>query len=104
MAYKVIWSPLAEITFENIKYLEENWTSKLIENLIVRTNELTNLISKNPFLFRRSEKQNLHEVLVTKHNLLLYQINEPNQKIEFLSFFDTRQHPKKKLNSIKKNK
>lgn len=36
MAYKVIWPPLAEITFENIiKYLEENWTSKQIENLIV---------------------------------------------------------------------
>jgi hypothetical protein len=66
------------------------------------TNELTNLISKNPFLFRRSEKQNLHEVLVTKHNLLLYQINEPNQKIEFLAFFDTRQHPKKKIKLNKK--
>ena len=48
-------------------------------------------------------KQNIHEVLITKHNLLLYQINETELKVELLAFFDTRQHPKKKhLLSIKK--
>jgi plasmid stabilization system protein ParE len=104
MAYKVIWSPQAELTFENvITYLTENWTNKQIENLLVRTNKLINLISKNPFLFKGSVKQNMHEVLITKHNLLLYQINETELKVELLAFFDTRQHPKKKhLLSIKK--
>jgi plasmid stabilization system protein ParE len=104
MAYKVIWSPQAEITFENvITFLSENWTNKQIENLLARTNKLINLISKNPFLFKGSEKQNIHEVLITKHNLLLYQINETELKVELLAFFDTRHHPKKKhLLSIKK--
>ena len=98
MAYKVIWSMQAEITFENvIDYLAEYWTNKQIENLIIRTDELIHLISKNPFLFRGSEKQNVHEVLVTKHNLLLYQINNTEKKVELLAFFDTRQNPKKKL-------
>ena len=42
MAYKVIWSPQAELTFENvITYLTENWTIKQVENLITRTNKLT---------------------------------------------------------------
>ena len=97
MAYKIIWSPQAELTFENvINYLFENWTIKQVENLLSRTNKLIGLISKNPFLFRGSEKQKIHEVLVTKHNLLLYQINETELKVELLAFFDTRQHPKKK--------
>jgi plasmid stabilization system protein ParE len=97
MAYKIIWSPQAELTFENvINYLSENWTIKQVENLLSRTNKLIGLISKNPFLFRGSEKQKIHEVLVTKHNLLLYQINETELKVELLAFFDTRQNPKKK--------
>lgn len=102
MAYEVIWSPQAEKTFEKvINYLEVNWTNKQIENLIIRTNRLVKLISRNPFLFKRSEKQNLHEVLITKHNLLLYQVNDVDQKVELLAFFDTRQHPKKKLRVLK---
>jgi hypothetical protein len=45
-------------------------------------------------MFRRSTKMNIHQVLITKHNLLFYRILE--NKIELLTFFDTRQNPVKK--------
>lgn len=100
MAYKVIWAPKAIITFENvIDYLQDHWTDKQIEYFVERTDKTIHLLSNNPYLFRGSEKENLHEVIITKHNLLLYQITTKENTIELLSFFDTRQNPKKKPKS-----
>jgi hypothetical protein len=40
--------------------------------LITRTDELVKSISLNPDIYKRSEKRNLRQAVVTKHNLLLY--------------------------------
>jgi plasmid stabilization system protein ParE len=95
MAYKIIWLPKAEKRFgEIIKYLEQEWTPKEIERLIIKTNTVIAILSISPAVFRKSPSKNIHEVLVTKHNLLLYRIK--GKKVELLTFFDTRQHPNKK--------
>jgi plasmid stabilization system protein ParE len=100
MAYKVIWAPKAIITFENvIDYLQSHWTEKQIKYFVERTDKTIHLISNNPYLFRGSEKEDLHEVVITKHNILLYQVSVKERSIELLAFFDTRQNPKKKLKS-----
>ncbi|MBI3500503.1 MAG: type II toxin-antitoxin system RelE/ParE family toxin [Bacteroidetes bacterium] len=97
MAYKIIWSPEAIHTFDSvIEYLEAHWTHREIIKLIQRANDIEHLLEKNPYLFRGSDKENIHEALVTKHNLLLYQINDEEKLVELLSFWDTRQNPKKK--------
>lgn len=102
MAYKVTWSPKAVKTFNNvINYLEKNWTEKEIRNFVRLTDKVAHIISKSPYLFRSSEKNNVFEVLVTKHNLLLYQVNEESKKVQLLAFFDTRQDPKKKKSKKK---
>ena len=98
MAYKIIWSPKALETFENvIQYLEENWSDKQIVSFVSETERVIKLISKNPYLFRGSEKENIFEAVITKHNLLLYQLNVEAKEVELLAIFDTRQHPKKKF-------
>ena len=98
MAYKIIWSPKAEETFEKvIEYLKENWTDKQIKNFVSETERVINLIAKNPYLFRASEKESIFEAIITKHNLLLYQLNDETKEVELLAVFDTRQHPKKKF-------
>ena len=98
MAYKVIWAPEAVHTFDNIiDYLSENWSAKEISKFIDDAEHTISLLEKNPFLFRGSSKQNVHEALITKHNLLLYQIIETSQRVELMSFWDTRQNPKSKF-------
>ena len=98
MDYKIIWSPQAEISFELIiDYLTIEWTNKEIENLILQTQSKIALIAKSPYLFRSSEKENIHEVLITKHNLLLYQISETNKKVELLAFLIPVKTPKRSL-------
>ena len=97
MAFKIIWSPKATKTFDKvIDYLTANWTEKEITVFVKETDHVVYLICKNPYLFRGSEKENVFEGIITKHNLLLYQVDKKNNKIELLSFFDTRQNPKKK--------
>lgn len=102
MAYKVIWSPEAILTFDNIiEYLHENWTSKEVVRFIERTEDVIFLLEQNPYLFRGSDKENIHEALVTKQNLLLFQIIESHKQVELISFWDTRQNPKEKLSQLK---
>lgn len=97
MAFKIIWSPKAEKTFETvIEYLDKKWTNKQIKHFISETERVVHMLSQNPYMFRSSEKEKIHEVLITKHNLLLYQVNPEKKKVELLSFFDTRKDPKKK--------
>ena len=61
MAYKVIWSPKAEKTFDIvIDYLQKNWTEKQIKTFIIETQRVLHMLTKNPYMFRGSEKENIH--------------------------------------------
>ena len=93
---KIIWPSKAISSFNKIiDYLEENWTEKQIANFTEKTNEVLHTIGSGKLTFRTSGKKNVHEVLVTKHNLLIYRIEKDS--VELLLFYDTRQNPKKKL-------
>lgn len=95
MAYEVVWLPKAAKRYDEIiEWLRENWSDKEITNFIVRTKDVLELISTNPALYKRSEKENVHEAIVTKHNILLYR--KKKNKVELMTFFDTRQNPSKK--------
>ena len=98
MAFKIVWSKEAEDTFEEIiSYLEIKWTEKEIKKFVFETSKIVSILKKNPFLFRGSDKAKIFEVLIGKQNLLIYQINESEKRVELLSFWDTRQNPKSKF-------
>ena len=99
MAFKIIWAKEAENTFDAvISYLEENCAKKDIVKFIEETERTLSILQQNPFLFRGSEKENIFEVLIGKQNLLLYQINTKQKRVELLSFWNARQNPKQKFN------
>jgi len=96
MAHEVIWLPKAENRYDEIiAYLAENWTEKEIIRFVARTEDVIKNISDNPHLYRKSSKKNIHEAIITKHNVLLYKFS--SKKIELITFFDTRQSPQKKF-------
>jgi plasmid stabilization system protein ParE len=97
MGYEIIWSPEAIDSFDGvIDYLKERWTEKEAKKFVTITENTINHISQNPYLFKGSEKDNLREAVITKQNILLYQINESLKIVELLIFWDTRQNPKRK--------
>ena len=96
MAFEIVWLPKAQKRYDEIIcWLQEKWTDKEITHFIYRTNEILDLIAENPALYKKSGKENVRQVAITKHNLLLYR--KKNNKVELLTFFDTRQDPRKKF-------
>jgi hypothetical protein len=63
-------------------------------DLISNTENVPKQIESGTVNFKSSGKKGIHQVLITKHNLLIYRLNK--DRIELLVFYDTRQHPKKK--------
>src|SRR5882757_1952072 len=95
MDYQITWLPKAEKRYQEIiEYLQYKWNDKVIADFITQTEKILEQVKRRPTLFRRSAKMNIHEVLITRHNLLLYHIK--GSKIELLTFVDTRRDPKKK--------
>jgi plasmid stabilization system protein ParE len=95
MAKEVRWTLEAVDRFQDvIDYLETEWTEREIINFIAATNNIIRLISERPRMFRKTNKRDVHEALVTPHNLLIYQVY--SKHIDILTFWDTRKNPKKK--------
>ena len=86
MAYEIIWLPKAEERFDEIiEYLHQHWDDKAVRSFIKKATEKILQIAERPKMFRRSAKMGIHEVAITKHNLLLYRIK--GNKVELLTFF-----------------
>ncbi len=95
MAKEIRWTEESIKTFNSvIEYLQKEWTEKEIENFVKATDRVISYISDNPQMFRKTNKKNVHEALVTPHNLLIYKIYSSH--IDLITFWDTRQHPYKK--------
>jgi plasmid stabilization system protein ParE len=95
MAKEIRWTKEAIDSFQNIIfYLKEKWTEKEIEQFVIATENIIKYISNYPEMFRRTNKRNLREALVTSQNLLIYKVYKTH--IDLITFWDTRQHPRKK--------
>lgn len=95
MKYSIEWSAEAEYTFKEIVlYLEENWTSKEIRNVIARTETVLSFIEKNPLIYPLSEKQEIRRVVINRQVSLYFEIFDG--KVMLLSFRDNRQNPRNK--------
>ena len=93
MVVEVFWTNNAVATYNKVlDYLEVNWPKKVTIDFVSKTHKIIDLLSTGNIKFRSSGKENVYEVLITKHNLLIYRIKSTH--IELLRFYDTRQHPR----------
>lgn len=59
--YNILWTPNALNELEKtIEYLEENFSEKEIKKLAQKIEKITVLISQNPYIFPKSESQNIY--------------------------------------------
>ena len=95
MVYNVIHSDLAKLTFfENIKYLEENWSKQVILNFLRKVNKITKLIKNNPKIFPIwNEKKNIRKVIIISQITMFYIVQE--KTIDVVLFWNNYQNPKK---------
>ncbi len=96
MALKARWTQEAEDSFEAvIEYLENKWSEKEVRNFVRKTNEVIKQIEKHPYQYRASSFKNMRIAVITKHNNLIYHVNEDAEIIDLFTFWDNRKDPKK---------
>ncbi|MFN3445325.1 MAG: type II toxin-antitoxin system RelE/ParE family toxin [Bacteroidia bacterium] len=95
MALEIYWTQEAIDSFNKIiDYLETNWTEREVNGFMDTFKRKLSLLEKDNVLFKNSIKRGYREILITKHNWLIYRVR--NNKLELILLWDTRQNPKKK--------
>lgn len=93
--YKILWTDYAlEELAQTISYLEQCFTEKKIINLAQKIESITELLSRNPFIFPQSEFNQVYKVTILKFNTFYYKIL--GNEVQILSFFSNRQNPTKR--------
>ena len=95
MVYEIVWSrEAATRLYQILTYLKMEWSRKEVKEFVGAVNKTLETIANHPFLFRISESSINREALITKHNLLIYKVED--EKIVLLTLWDNRMNPKKR--------
>lgn len=96
-AYDITWSPGALSSYEAIlNYIGEKFSKTDVQKFIGKTLVMLEHVSRNPTMFRKSEKgRNKHIVVITKQTTLYYRYKPKKKEVELLLFWDTRRNPSK---------
>ena len=90
MALEIIWTILAEKTFEDIiNYLSVKWDSKTADNFINKTFNFLEILSVFPEIGKIERKRTkIRGFVLTKQTTIFYKIN--HSQIILISFHDNR--------------
>ena len=87
---EIIWSPQAKKDYwQNIDYLEAEWTFNDVVRFIDKVDAIVNLLSHENIHFISTNYKNVNKVVITKQITLFYKLN--SEKIELLRFWNTYQ-------------
>jgi hypothetical protein len=87
---KIIWSPQAKKDYwQNIDYLEAEWTFNDVVRFIEKVDETITLLSQKNVVFISTNYRNVNKVVITKQITLYYKIN--SETLELLRFWNTYQ-------------
>ena len=97
MVYKIKLSKRAiQDIDQTISYLLKEWSVNETKNFLDKLDELKNIISKNPLLFAYyNEEYFIHKAVLTKHNIVFYQINDLDKIVYIITIFNVFQNPEK---------
>lgn len=94
---QIIWSYRAKSDYwQNIEYLEREWTLNDVYHFMDKVDDLLVLLTKENLVFKPTHYKFVFRVPVTKHISLFYKF-AANTDIELLRFWNTYQNPEKFL-------
>jgi len=81
---------------QTISFLLHKWTSTEARNFLNKLDELKITIAENPLLFPFHNKDAfIHKAVLTKHNIVFYQVVERSKVIYIITIFNVYQDPEK---------
>jgi plasmid stabilization system protein ParE len=101
MVHEIVWSKQALHPYlDNIDYLQTDWTEKEVNKFVNATNEILKLIVLQPNIGRLTSKRAfLRKILAAKRTILIYRFKPNGKLIELVQFFNTWQHPNKRMDA-----
>jgi len=102
MVYKIKYHKLGNSTFlDNLDYLEQNWSKRLISSYLDRIDKIIALIEINPEVFPKW-KDNLiiRKVVIVKQITMFYEIKK--ETINILLFWNNYQNPNNLIELLNK--
>jgi len=96
MAFQIVWSKRAAEKFDGIlTYLEKEWGERVTTSFVKKVYDFIDLLAEYPEIGRLENKEkNIRGFILIKQICIFYKISQ--ETIIILSFFDTRQNPKRK--------
>lgn len=97
---KIKFSNESLLDLRNIEeYLLKRWSDKVFDDFLTKFNEIIEVISAGNIIFQKYENTDYHKVLITKHNTLIYTIEDNVLKI--IKILQNFQDPDKNYESLK---
>ncbi|WP_298145089.1 type II toxin-antitoxin system RelE/ParE family toxin [Flavobacterium sp.] len=91
----ILWSEPSKFDYwDNIDYLQREWTLTEVYAFIDKTNEVLDLLAKENLTFQPTNYKDTFQVPIIKQITLYYHINQ-NKDIELLRFWNNYQNPSK---------
>ena len=75
--------------WQNIEYLEKNWSEKIVMNFIEEVNYSLQLLEKDNIIFSKSDYPDVYKMLIIKQIILYYYFE--NETIYLLRFWNNYQ-------------
>ncbi len=96
MAFQIVWSKRAVDKFDKIiDYLIKEWGERVTSSFVKKVYGFIDLLAEYPEIGSLEHaKKNIRGFILIKQICVFYKIKEDT--IIILSFFDTRQNPKRK--------
>jgi plasmid stabilization system protein ParE len=97
MAYKIVWTAEAKLTYlQIIDYLEKEWTDKEVSKFAKRVHDKLSILIEHPAIGRLHNKNRykIYITMVTQQTSLVYHVKPLKREIVLLTFWDTRKNPK----------
>jgi len=80
------------------EYLLKKWNVSVFENFLIKLDEVIDIITEGNVVFQNYESTKYHKILITKHNTLIYIVEDNVLKI--IKILQNYQNPSENYKSI----
>jgi plasmid stabilization system protein ParE len=97
MAVELVWSKRADQGYSRIvKYLEDEWTDREVQNFVRETKHFFDLLKKNPRILEPSKShKDLYRGPINRLTIITYRYKPRSKKIVLVNIRDARKKPLK---------
>lgn len=94
MALEIIWSKSATKGYgEILRYLDNNWTEKEVENFELGIKDFFIKLSTQPYLLQQSNQKGIRKGPINKLTIITYRVSKIKAQIQVLTMRSAREKP-----------